>query len=88
MSYDEIKVREENSKIVLRLVAILDIWLKKDTSASWDKVVLSLETIRLNVLADSLKSKYCKTKSEAADALLPEQMSPTTDSGIYVNNIG
>ena len=83
VSYEAIKkVREENSKIVLRLVAILDIWLKIDTDASWEKVVYSLESIGQNVLAARLKSKYCKTKiAEGAHALLPEQMSPATEAG-------
>ena len=42
----------------------MDMWLKRDEAASWNKVVSALREVEMNTLAAKLEKKYCADISE------------------------
>ena len=50
-----------------RKLEAMNIWLKRDLNASWEKFVETLRSLRMNPLAHDAEGKYCKPPAAAAD---------------------
>ena len=49
-------------------IAAMEEWLKRDSAASWYKVVSALRTVSMDTLALQIESKYCKPSTEPLTA--------------------
>ena len=61
MKYSVLDKIGEDKQGDLRLHAAMHAWLESDINASWKTVVTALKAIRMEVLAQELAEKYCKS---------------------------
>jgi hypothetical protein len=66
------EIRESKQRDDIKLLKTMELWLKSDQNASWNRVVRALNAIRKNVLAQEMERRYCRPApaSRSADSAL------------------
>ena len=66
------EIRESKQRDDIKLLKTMELWLKSDQNASWNRVVRALKATRKNVLAQEMEWKYCRPApaSRSADSAL------------------
>ena len=62
---NEIREIERDNPTIFRMkMAMLDMWKKREETATWEKIISALEQMKENSLASRLRKKYCGGSEE------------------------
>ena len=71
------QIKQDCDTTKTRILYGLQAWLDRDTEASWAKIVIALEKIGKNDLAQQVHSQYCTVSSTTIPSLSPQSTPPS-----------